>query len=224
MLTGCVEYDIGVQMNSQTHGEIVQQIQLQDQLTIFSRATLQTWLDSIAERVRQLEGKTKMLSDQTLKVIIPFNNGAELAVKFNSFFNPYEQLADSHDDEADLSLLSSNLAVAQNNLILAIRNHLQLDFDLRSLAVVSANDKVLLSPDNFLDLKFSLATPWGAKIIGDDTLVGRSSHQLLWTLEQGKLNHIEAIFWVPSPIGIGALVIILLVAGGTYLKEGKVKS
>ncbi|MBC6477999.1 MAG: DUF3153 domain-containing protein [Hormoscilla sp. GM7CHS1pb] len=219
MLTGCVEYDIGVKMNSQTHGEIVQQIQLKDQLNLFSRATLQTWLDSIAKRVRQLSGKTEMLSDQTLKVIIPFNNGAELAVKFNKFFNPY-----SNNDEADLSLLSANLDVAQNNFILAIRNHLQLDLDLRSLAVVSANDKVLLSPDNFLDLKFSLATPWGAKIIGDDTLVGRSSHQLVWTLEQGKLNHIETIFWVPSPIGIGALIIILLVAGGTYLKEEKVKS
>jgi len=224
MLTGCVEYDIGVQMNSQTHGEIRQQIQLKDQLNIFSRATLQTWLDSIDERVRQMSGKTELLSDQTLSVMIPFNNGAELAVKFNKFFNPYEHLANSKNDEADLSLLSSNMAVAQNNFILAIRNHLRLDLDLRSLAVVSAKEKVLLSPDKFLDLKFGLATPWGAKKIGDDTLVGRSGNQLFWTLEQGKLNHIEAIFWVPSPIGIGALIIILLVAGGTYLKEGKVKS
>ncbi len=222
MLTGCVEYDIGVQMNSQTHGEIVQQIQLKDQLNLFSRATLQTWLDSIDERVRQLEGKTEMLSDQAMNVIIPFNNGAELAVKFNSFFNPYERPANYNNNEADLSLLSSNLEVAQNNFILALRNHLQLDLDLRSLAVVSADDEVLLSPDRFLALKFGLTTPWGAKIIGDDTR--RSGNQLVWTLEQGKLNHIEAIFWVPSPIGIGALIIIMLVAGGTYLKEGKVKS
>lgn len=225
MLTGCVEYDIGVQMNSQTNGEIVQQIQLKDQLNIFSRATLQTWLDSIDERVRQLSGKTEMVSDEALKVMIPFNNGADLAVKFNKFFNAYEHLASSkNNDEADLSLLASNLSVSQNNFILALRNHLQLDLDLRSLAVVSADDEVLLSPDRFLNLRFGLTTPWGAKIIGDDLLVGRGGNQRVWTLEQGKLNHIEAIFWVPSPIGIGALIIIMLVAGGTYLKEGKVKS
>lgn len=220
MLTGCVEYDIGVQMNSQTHGEIVQLIQLQDQLTIFSRATLQTWLDSIDERVRQLSGKTEMVSDEALKVMIPFNNGAELAVKFDKFFN----MANSQNDEDNLSLLASSMTVSQNNFILAIRNHLHLDLDLRSLAVVSAEENLLLSPERFLNLKFALTTPWGAKLIGDETGVGRSGNQLLWTLEQGKLNHIEAIFWVPSPIGIGALIIILLVAGGTYLKEGKVNS
>lgn len=224
MLTGCVEYDIGVQMNSQTHGEIVQLIELQDRLTIFSRATLQTWLDSIDERVRQLSGESEMISDQALKVRIPFNNGAELAVKFNKFFNSYEQLANYNNDEEDLSLLASDLGVTQNNLILAIRNHLQLDLDLRSLAIVSADERLLLSPDRFLDMKFGLTTPWGAKVIGDRTGVERSGNQLVWTLEQGKLNHIEAIFWVPSPIGIGALIIIMLVAGGTYLKEGKVKS
>ncbi|MGK7905554.1 MAG: DUF3153 domain-containing protein [Hormoscilla sp.] len=224
MLTGCVEYDIGIQMNSQTHGEIVQLIQLQDQLTIFSRATLQTWLDSIDERVRRLSGKTEMISDEALKVMIPFNNGAELAVKFNKFFNSYENLANSQNDEEDLSLLASSLTVSQNNFIFAIRNHLHLDLDLRSLAVVSSSDKVLLSPEKFLHMKFVLTTPWGAKIIGDDTLVGRAGNQLVWTVEQGKLNHIEAIFWVPSPIGIGALLIILLVAGGTYLKEGKMQS
>jgi hypothetical protein len=223
MLTGCVEYDIGIQMNSQTHGEIVQLIKLQDQLKIFSRATLQTWLDTIDERVRKLSGKTEMVSDEALKVMIPFNNGADLAVKFNGLFNPYKELANYNNDEADLALLSSNLDVTQNNFIFAIRNHLHLDVDLQSLAVVSSDDEVLLSPEKYLDMKFALTTPWGAKVIGDLTGVARSGNKQVWKLEQGKINHIEAIFWVPSPIGIGALIIIMLVAGGTYLKEGKVK-
>jgi hypothetical protein len=40
----------------------------------------------------------------------------------------------------------------------------------------------------------------------------------MWTLKPGQLNHLEAVFWLPSPLGIGTLVIVLLVLGGFYLK------
>jgi hypothetical protein len=225
-LSGCVQYDVGVNFNSQTHGEIVQRIQLSERLTSFSSTTVKEWLDSIDRRARDLEGRTKRTSSQGLMVTIPFNNGAELERKFNRFFNPVEQNTAkelSEEMERDLPQLSSNLDIRQNNFILVLRNRLALDLDLRSLGFTSNEGDVLVSPSSLLELDFRLNTPWGARSIaqGENALMpepNRDSTQLLWQLQPGQINHIEAVFWLPSPVGIGAVLIILFVTGGFYLK------
>jgi hypothetical protein len=86
-----VEYDVGVTFNSPHRGEIVQHIKLGERLTSFSGDSAQEWLTSIERRVRQLQGKTKRVSNEEITVTIPFNNGAELEAKFNEFFNPVEE-------------------------------------------------------------------------------------------------------------------------------------
>ncbi|MBD2039423.1 DUF3153 domain-containing protein [Microcoleus sp. FACHB-672] len=223
LLSGCVEYDVGVNFESQTHGEIVQHIQLGEQLRSFSSLTVQQWLDSVKRRTQQLGGKTQRISEREMLVTIPFNNGAELEKKFNQFFN----LVDSKKSRSDANLepalpeIQSHLTVNQNNWLFAIRNRLIYDLDMRSLGVLSSDGSVLVSPGELVDVKFSLNTPWGARTIqasADDTSPEKQGNQLVWALQPGQLNHLETVFWVPSPIGIGAFVIILLVAAGGYLK------
>jgi Protein of unknown function (DUF3153) len=46
----------------------------------------------------------------------------------------------------------------------------------------------------------------------------RNGKQLIWHFNPGELNHIEVVFWLPSPLGIGTLIIILVVWGGLYLR------
>jgi hypothetical protein len=41
-----------------------------------------------------------------------------------------------------------------------------------------------------------------------------------WSLVVGTVNQIEADFWVPSPIGIGAVAIALLVLLGYGIRYG----
>lgn len=223
LLTGCVHYDVGVNFESQTHGEIIQHIKLADRLTSFSRTTAEDWLKSIERRARQLQGRTKRLSEKDLTVIIPFDNGADLQRKFNQFFNPVENQKTTVSD--DLPKFESHLAVQQNNLIFWIRNHVELELDLRSLGVISSNGNVLVSPGSLLELEFSLQAPWGARPIltTDSNAINPENHktgnQILWMLQPGQINHIEAVFWLPSPIGIGALLIALFVALGIYLKS-----
>jgi hypothetical protein len=48
--------------------------------------------------------------------------------------------------------------------------------------------------------------------------VDLNGKQVIWTLKPGEINQLEAIFWVPSPIGIGTVIIILITALGIYLK------
>ncbi|MBW4492231.1 MAG: DUF3153 domain-containing protein [Oscillatoria princeps RMCB-10] len=224
LLSGCVEYDVGVNFESQTHGELVQHIQLGEQLTSFSGATVREWLDSIDRRARLLGGRTKRVSQQEMTVTIPFNNGAELEQKFNEFFNPPDKKKSQSAAALDSQLpdIKSHLSVTQNNFLLALRNRLSYELDMRSLGVLSSDGNVLVSAGSLLDLHFRLNTPWGGRSVETDgglsPEIRQEGRQLVWTLNPGQVNHLEAIFWVPSPIGIGAVAIILLVAAGTFLK------
>jgi hypothetical protein len=225
LLTGCVEYDVGITFESQTHGEIVQHIQLGERLKAFSSTTAEAWLESIERRTRQLRGQVKRSSDREITVKIPFNNGAELVDKFNQFFNPEEGTAGelTNSPEAQIPDISSQMALRQRNFLLAIYNHLNYELDLRSLGVISSNGTVIVSPGVLLDLEFALNTPWGAQaVLSEDRLmpeVRNNGRQLVWTLQPGQLNHLETHFWVPSPIGIGALMITLLITASIFLKD-----
>ena len=226
LVTGCVQYDVGVNFDSQTRGEILQHIKLGDKLTSFSSETVGEWLKSVERRVRLLDGKTKRLSDQEVLVRIPFNNGAELEAKFNQFYNPIAPTDKSRvvtPLDTDLPKFESHLGVKQNNLLLVLRNRLTLELDLRSLSLLSSNGSLLVSPGGLLELDFSLNTPWGAQSI--ETVAGAivpesylEGKQLVWKLKPGEINYLEAVFWIPSPVGIGAVIIALFVAAGISLK------
>ena len=227
LVTGCVQYDVGVNFDSQTRGKIVQHIKLGEKLTSFSSETVGDWLKSVEQRVKLLDGKTKRLSDREVLVSIPFNNGADLEDKFNQFYNPIAQTAKyrvASPLETDLPKFESHMSVKQNNLLLVLRNRLSLELDLRSLSLLSSNGSLLLSPGGLLDLDFSLNTPWGAENI-ETTVAGalvpqsyQQGKQLVWKLKPGEVNYLEATFWIPSPVGIGALIIALFVAAGIALK------
>lgn len=219
-LSGCVQYDVGIRVANQTQGEIVQHIRLGEQLTSFSGSSAQDWLQSVKQRTRKLGGRTRRVSDRELIVTIPFNNGADLTDKFNQFFQPSSKPSAELTAEPTLPTLKSELKITQSNWLLVERDRLVYDLDLRSLGVLSANGNLLVSPGSLLDLKFQLDTPWGARSVGqaDALTVQRQGKQLVWTLKPGAINHLEAVFWVPSPLGIGTVAIVLLILGGAYLR------
>ena len=88
LLSGCVQYQVGVNFAHPNRGEIVQHIKLGERLISFSGESASDWLSSIERRARLLQGKVKRLSNEEIAVTIPFNNGAELVEKFNKFFHP----------------------------------------------------------------------------------------------------------------------------------------
>ncbi|MBE9179850.1 DUF3153 domain-containing protein [Oculatella sp. LEGE 06141] len=220
-LSGCVQYDVGIHYASQTRGEIVQQIQVSDRLTTFSGSVVQDWLKSIERRTRQLGGKTRRTGDQSLTITIPFNNGKDLEAKFNTFFQPTPSEARSVSEAGiELPEIESTLHLQESNFLLLQRNRLVYDLDLRSLGVLSANGNLLVSPGSLLELNFSLNTPWGARSPATANTLQpvQQGNQLVWILQAGQANHVEAVFWVPSPLGIGTAVILLLVVAGAFLK------
>jgi len=224
LLSGCVKYDVGVNFDNSNSGELIQHIKLGERLTSFSGDSVHEWLNSIERRTRQLEGKAQRVSQEEIIVTIPFNSGRELQEKFNEFFSPRtNQPSESVQSESDSELpkIESNVLLEQNYFLLLVRNRLIYDLDLRSLSLIASKGNVLANAGSILNLEFSLKTPWGAKNIQQtETAITpeKNGNQLVWKLQPGELNHIEAVFWLPSPLGIGTLLIILFVWGGLYLR------
>jgi hypothetical protein len=248
-LTGCVDYKVGIQFDNQTHGTIVQNVRLSDKLMAFNREAASAWLDSIAKRTRNLGGKVRSLSEQEIEAKMSFSNAAELEEKLNTFFHPIQEqnqtaaasdggphssesqpesrtpkeAATDTENQDELPQIGSNLKINQNNFLLVLRNRFVYDIDLRSLAVLSSEGNILVSPGSLVDLKLTLQAPWGLRSVEKHEYaispqMNLEGNQLTWKLQPGKQNHLEAIFWIPSPIGIGAVAIAILVGIGFWLK------
>lgn len=222
LLTGCVRYDVGINFKSPHNGTLVQHIKIGEQLANIGQSETSKWLKTIESRSRQLRGKVKYLTPQELVAIVPFNNGQELESKFNQLFNSNvpDTSAVVVGDEAELVKLGSGVALQQSNLLFVERNHLDLTIDLRALNLLAQQDKIAIDPNSLIDLEFHLNTPWIAYNVSNiENLEPIDSAQgLVWKLQSGQLNHIEAVFWLPSPIGIGTAVIILMMILGFVLK------
>jgi Protein of unknown function (DUF3153) len=216
-LSGCVKYDTGVNFSSLNYGEIVEHIQLGEQLNSFNQQAVQTWIASIEQRTKQAEGRIERISDRELKIIIPFNNVQELVTKVEQYFNP-----NSSAKREEKTKFNAHIQINQSNFLVAVRNQLIYDIDLRSLSLKSGDQQAAVAAENFVDLNFSIQSPWGVKnndVAG--SIVGVESttkNQLNWQLNPGELNHLDAIFWLPNPLGIGAILIILISSGGYYLR------
>ncbi len=222
MLTGCVKYDVGINFQNPYNGTIVQHITVGEQLANLSVSDTKKWLRSIEKRSHQVEGKVKKINSQELLVTIPFTNGAELVNKFNHMFHneTYSSDNDNSTENPNLNQLDSQISLKQSNLIFVERNSLDLTIDLRALASLSHQDKVIIPSESLGNLEFHLNTPSLARSIsGKNNLQATKTDQgLVWQLQPGQMNHLKAVFWLPSPLGIGGAIIIMLMIVGFLIK------
>jgi len=221
-LSGCVHYNLGIHFNGLHRGEIVQQIELGQQLTNFSQADVEDWLGSLQQRSRELGGKTQRLSPQAVELIIPFANAEQLERKFNRFFNPTQ--ASATEPPSELVRLDSQLNAEQNNFLLLQRTHLQINIDLTALGTIKGENSMLVGSSSLIDLKFRFQTPWGLEIIPseeeeNESLVKQNGTETIWYLQPGENNKIEIAFWLPEPLGWGAIAIMILVYIGLVFKD-----
>jgi hypothetical protein len=201
-LSGCVHYDTGVSFSDANHGEIIQHIRLKSKDIGMSEPIATPWIDSLTQRTKALGGKTRHPEALEWVMTIPFYNAKDLESKFNQLFQSTQT--------SELPL--SRLQITTKNRVMWQRNELRYDLDLRSLRAALQGEF-----SESLDLEFKLRTPGGAQVPAGDKLspkLRKHGWQLVWKLKPGAMNHIEAVFWIPSPIGIGFVIISLLVIGG----------
>jgi hypothetical protein len=230
LLAGCVRDDVAITFKDANHGAITQQIRLSSQLTGVNRTAAELWLEKLGQQAILLGGQTRHPTAREWMMQIPFYNVKDLLSKFDQFFSVLTTQTDTQFNPRQRSTNLSNLRIQTNNLVLWQRHRLSYDLDLRSLRVVpNAQDSatLLINPQELLALEFTLKTPWGAKVPKQGEAArltpklrrsGSGQANLVWSLEPGQLNHLEAIFWIPSPVGIGAVLIVGFVLIGMFLK------
>ena len=236
LLSGCIQYDVGIQFDSQTHGQLTQTIHLNERVVAVNPTETQQWFTQLAATAESLGGSITQSDDQTLTLAIPFYNGEQLVDRFNQFFEqtPLSPFLPA-TNEVVPPQPKATLTLEQRNWLLAIQNHLVYDLDLREMVQPAIGDRGILSQLEALTLDFRLTTPWGIQTVAQPTafpgglpvpstifptLQGNTAR---WSLSAGSLNHIDVIFWVPSPIGLGALAILVLIVVGYGVKYGRVK-
>lgn len=200
LLTGCVDYDLSIRFDSQTHGVITQTIHLSDRLLAFTEGDHIPAFDQLSTRAKALSGKTRRIDEDTLQLTIPFYNGADLVEKFNTFYSSERSNLPGTPD------IHAHLALMQRNYFFALKNTLVYDLQIDPAKTLGIDQG--LNDISWLNLNFHLETPWEP--------VGEPAD---WHLDTDQPQHIEKTFWIPSPIGIGAGVITILCGLGYVLKH-----
>jgi hypothetical protein len=198
-----------VQFDNPHHGQLVQHIRLASQLT-----TAPTWLDSLEKQAKRLGGRTQRLSDQELDMVIPFGNGVDLERKFNQLASAIPLPSQAEP------ILTSQFHLTSSNLLLLQRQHLTYDLDLTSFGLNGTDATLPFDPTEVLHLEFGINAPWGVKVKVSPSRFSPPNQtqdkSVSWILQPGRVNHLEAVFWLPSPLGLGAIAIAGLVAAGLY--------
>ena len=211
LLTGCFQYDLALHFDHPHHGQVVQRLHWSG-TSALGPGTSPDWQRQLGERVRQVGGQVRSPAPDTLEITLPFTNGRDLVHRFNQFFG-------SEAPGTPLTLpggapLTAHLDLHQGNWLLAVYTQLTLEVDLRALPDGSALGAPRLQAVQWFTGQVTLETPWGWR---SPTLPDQGA-EVPWPLAPGQLNTVEASFWLPSPIGIGAGIIALLVMGGYGLK------
>jgi hypothetical protein len=238
MVSGCADYDLGINFYTETSGEIVQRLRLNDRLSSFTPVIADQWFDQLQDNAKTLQGYGQRLGTNEFEAHIPFSSGSDLTDKFNRLFQGALLTPEGeHRANGPIPRIGAEAHLSQLHRGLAVQNHLDLDLDLRTLGVLIAQGESLINSDRLFDLAFDLRTPWLVEaagyivpvtdpiadpVVDPDNLVPlplqQERNQVVWSLKPGEINHLEATFWLPSPVGLGAVLILALVIISSWLR------
>jgi Protein of unknown function (DUF3153) len=190
LLTGCVDYQLGVHFDSPNNGQLTQRIRLDN----YTNPTAQAFLQQVRQQTRSVQGSFQSLSQTESLITIPFHNAKELERKFNQFF----QNSSATPTTSDLPTIVSNLNISQRNWLLFEHDRLTFDLDLKSLGLQGTQD--FADPSKLFNLKMDV-------------------NDRSWDLTPGKTNHIVTDFWMPMPLGWGTVAIVGIVVAGLQFRK-----
>ena len=219
LLSGCVRSDIGIRFKDANHGKIVQHIHIAEGKTGLENTIASIWLDKVVQQTETLGGTVRRIASQEATLTLPFFSAKDLEAKFNQLLQTEWQASSAQTSSAQTMPIVSHLKMRSGNWILWQRMVLDYELNLRSLSPLVQED-LSINPSKLLQLEFNLNTPGNAKSLDAENppILHTEGKKLVWKLQPGEANHLQAVFWVASPLGSGAAVIGLLVLVGAIVR------
>ena len=185
LLTGCVDYNLGIQFESPNAGQLTHRIRLEN----YTNPTAQAFLQQVRQQTERVQGSLRSISPQESLVTIPFHTATELEQLFNRFF----QTDRGNASASDLPTVVSNMTIDQGNWLLFEHDRLTFDVDLSAFGLQGTES--FADPGTLFNLTMAV-------------------NNRTWDLYSGKKNHIVTDLWMPMPLGWGTVAIGLLVSLG----------
>ncbi len=220
LLSGCLQSDLTLRFDHHRHGQLSQSIHLGPRGEALLQGALADWFQDLTERTQALGGNLRSTPDG-FEWVMPFTTAVDLMTRFQQTWTetPVDRPTSTPVLQIPgLAAIPLSLEVSQRNWLLASRIHLIYDLDLQSLSP-------WLNPQTIGEgwgdsLTWRLQVPWGWVALQPGSLPATviGPKQLLWSLQPGQSHHIDVVFWLPNPIGLGTLGIALLVLLGYFLR------
>jgi hypothetical protein len=220
LLSGCLESDQTLRFDHYHHGQLSQSIHLGPRGEALLQGALADWLQGLTKRTQALGGDLRPTTDG-FEWVMPFTTAVDLMARFQQTWTETsvdQPVSGPVLQIPGLAAIPLSLEVSQRNWLLASRIHLIYDLDLQSLSP-------WLNPQTIGEgqgdsLTWRLQVPWGEVTLQPGSLPATviKPRHLLWSLQPGQSHHIDVVFWLPNPIGLGTLGIVLLVLLGYFLR------
>ena len=185
LLTGCVDYNLGIQFESPNAGQLTHRIRLEN----YTNPTAQAFLQQVRQQTEHVQGSFRSLSPQESLVTVPFHTATELEQSFNRFFQPDR----GNTAASDLPIVVSHVTIDQGNWLLFEHDRLTFDVDLSAFGLQGTER--FADPGTLFNLTMAV-------------------NNRTWDLYAGKKNHVVTDLWMPIPLGWGTVAIALLVGLG----------
>ena len=185
LLTGCVDYNLGIQFESPNAGQLTHRIKLEN----YTNPTAQAFLQQVRQQTDRVQGSLRSISPQESLVTIPFHTATELEHLFNRFF----QTGSMNASASGLPTVVSHVTIDQGNWLLFEHDRLTFDVDLSAFGLQGTESFV--DPSTLFNLTMAV-------------------NKRTWDLHAGKKNHVVTDLWMPMPLGWGTVAIGLLVGFG----------
>lgn len=207
LLTGCLDVDVAVDFKDANHGQLTERITVGG-LSAGDSDILQDWALQVRRQVNPWGGTVRS-GAESLAIAVPFYNTWSLEDRFNQL------LALPGGTSSTVHLA----ATRDLNLIVSQRNRVSLDVDLRSLPPLDLGALQIRRIDRAVAGQLQVSAPNPITVLAASSPVAATApNAVSWSIVPHQRNHLELVFWVPSPLGIGAVLLVAAVVAGLLLQ------
>ncbi len=213
VLTGCVNYRLGLVIHWNGSGEISQLMTVEPALALFAQDQLRELELQARQRAKQAGGIFRRTSDGSqLEVVIPFQQPQEIETKLDLFFEPDPKNKAAVPPTGPVAEALKSPKLETRNFWIADYYRLSAALDLtKVMAIPLEPGRLQISGDRLVNLELAITLPWPA-LSSNATLT--QGNTLIWKISTQRINRLEVGFLLPS---LPALVVVGIAALGGVL-------